>query len=66
MRDEQIHTIDTFQLWVNDRRRFAETAEAYNGWACMDAWIDQRVTLLKARYPYRNISSMPLFLLVED
>ena len=60
------YTMGTFQLCVNDRRRCAETEEEETGWIGLDAWIIQRVALLKARHPHQTISSLPLFCLFED
>ncbi len=60
------YTIGMFQLWVNDRRRRADTEAEARGWIRLDAWIGRRVDLLKARYPHRTISSLPLFCLFEE
>ena len=65
------YTIGMFQLWVHDRRREAETVlppakEEVRGWIRLDAWIGRRVACLGARYPYQNVSSLPLFCLFED
>lgn len=59
------HTIGTFQVWVHDRRREAETEEERLGWIRLDAWINQRVTCLRARYSQQNVGGLPLFHLVE-
>ena len=72
MSESDYYTIGMFQLWVNDRRRYAETVlptakeEEARGWIRLDAWIARRVDLLKARYPHQTISSLPLFCLFEE
>ncbi|MBU2862014.1 hypothetical protein HF290_17000 [Acidithiobacillus ferrooxidans] len=60
------HTIGTFQVWVHDRRRCAETEEERRGWIRLDAWVNRRVVFLKARYPYQNVNNLPVFALVEE
>ncbi|MHB1643090.1 MAG: hypothetical protein ACYCS8_10625 [Acidithiobacillus sp.] len=60
------HTIGTFQLWINDRRREAGTEEERRGWIRLDAWVNRRVVFLKARYPHQNVHSLPVLRLVEE
>ncbi|BDB13370.1 hypothetical protein [Acidithiobacillus ferrooxidans] len=60
------YTIGTFQLWINDRRRCAKTEEERRGWIRLDAWVNQRVVSLKARYPHQNVHNQPAFRLVEE
>lgn len=65
MRSEQTSAIGMFQIWVNDRRRLAETEEEARGWIRLDAWINRRVSALRTLYPHQTISSLPLFCLFE-
>jgi hypothetical protein len=59
------HTIGMFQVWVHDRRREAQTDEERLGWIRLDAWITQRVAVLKEQYSHQNIDSLPMFRLVD-
>ncbi|MHB8249620.1 MAG: hypothetical protein ACYDCX_12155 [Acidithiobacillus sp.] len=66
MRTQTDYTISTFQVWVHDRRRCAETEEERRGWIRLDAWVNRRVVFLKSRYPHQNVNGLPMFALVEE
>lgn len=66
LRNYANYTIGTLQIWINDRRREAETEQERLGWIALDAWINRRVARLKARYPHQNVNHLPVFVLVKE